>query len=107
MSLDIDLVDNGEYVWEGNITHNLNVMAQAVGIYEVVWRPDEIGYSGLTLAVLEKIVPAIEQLLFYRNVYEQYNPENGWGDYDTLVRFLVDYALALNRYPYAKIEVSR
>jgi hypothetical protein len=107
VSLDIGLTYNGELMWEGNITHNLVPMAQAAGAYEVVWRPDEIGYDRLGLAVLEEIVPAINHLLYERHHYEQFNPENGWGDYDTLVRFLVDYALALNKFPYAEIKVSR
>lgn len=44
MSLDITLravrpVD----VFSSNITHNLNAMAEAAGIYRQIWRPEEIG----------------------------------------------------------------
>jgi hypothetical protein len=32
-----------ECVFDANITHNLNKMADAAGIYEACWRPEEIG----------------------------------------------------------------
>jgi hypothetical protein len=39
-----------------NITHNLNNMAKAVGLYEVLWKPEEIGVSTAfqMIAPLEK-----------------------------------------------------
>ena len=45
MSLDIDLVLDGRVVYSTNITHNLNEMAEAVGIYTHLWRPEEIAYT--------------------------------------------------------------
>jgi hypothetical protein len=110
MSLDIGLTYNGELMWEGNITHNLGRMSRAAGAYEAVWTPDDPSDGGAPYnprQVIDEIVPAINHLLYERHHYEQFNPENGWGDYDTLVRFLVDYALALSKFPNAEIKVSR
>ena len=39
----LNIFDNKECVYEGNITHNLNRMAEACGIYMELWRPEEIG----------------------------------------------------------------
>jgi hypothetical protein len=39
-----------------NITHNLNKMAQAVGLYDVLWNPEKIGITTASqmIAPLEK-----------------------------------------------------
>ena len=48
MSLDVQLkyeVEPNEFitVYDGNITHNLAPMAEYLGLYKPVWRPDENG----------------------------------------------------------------
>src|SRR5690606_38286233 len=43
MSLDVHLYKDGQEVHWGNITHNLNTMANEAGIYPALWRPEEIG----------------------------------------------------------------
>ena len=45
MSLDFRLSVDGDEVYSRNITHNLNKMAEAAGIYTVLWRPDENGIT--------------------------------------------------------------
>jgi len=46
MSLDVKLVDeNGDYLYEDNITHNLGQMADRADIYKCLWRPDENGFE--------------------------------------------------------------
>ena len=58
MSLDVSLYRKGtnhwddgsteeikDYVCDLNITHNLNKMASELGVYEHLWRPDEIGVT--------------------------------------------------------------
>ena len=39
-----DIYDDAKLA-DVNITHNLNKMADAVGLYEVLWKPDEIGIT--------------------------------------------------------------
>lgn len=45
-----------------NITHNLNEMAKAVGLYEVLWHPEEIGITVASQMILplEKGVKELE-----------------------------------------------
>jgi hypothetical protein len=39
--------------------------------------------------------------------FEQLNPENGWGDYDVLVRFVSNYLAACIEHPDALVEADR
>ena len=34
----------GREIYSRNITHNLNDMAEAAGLYEALWRPDDTGF---------------------------------------------------------------
>jgi len=84
--------DNNETnkVYSANITHNLNTMASKAGIYDYLWQPNEIGIT----KAHQLIEPLEKGLLFLRDdpaFFKQFNPENGWGDYDGLVRFTQNY----------------
>jgi hypothetical protein len=105
VSLDIALTHKGQTVWEGNITHNLGKMADRAGMYEAIWRPDELGYDAHD--VLDDVRDGLHHMLTFREDHESLNPENGWGDYEALARFAFEYALALSKYPTAEIDVSR
>lgn len=107
MSLDVDLIDeNGNPVYEFNITHNLNKMASACGLYMAMWRPEEIDCE-----CAEDLIPTLQNgiinLALNKDGYLKYEPDNGWGTYDGLLRIAVDYLAACEKYPKAKIEVSR
>lgn len=93
-------------LFEANITHNLNKMADQAGIYEALWRPEEIdckiahdliGKLGLGLDVLKK----------EPEHFKQWNPSNGWGNYENLVSFVERYLNACIENPNAIISVSR
>ena len=70
-----------------NITHNLNNMAKAVGLYEVLWRPEEIEITTASqmIAPLEK---AIEELVANPEKYKVFNPPNGFGSYKDFIYLL-------------------
>ncbi len=107
MSLDIDLVNEyGDVVWEGNITHNLTKMADEVGIYEALWRPEEINATKAH-HIEDYIVNGLIELIKYPKKYEKYNPSNGWGSYDGLINFCLDYLSNIRTYPNSKIEACR
>lgn len=96
-----------------NITHNLGVMADAVKLsngmtlYDVLWRPDE--QVGLKFAkdISELLDEGWNILLSDPEKYKRYNPDNGWGDYDGLERFVYKYRNACWDNPDATICVSR
>lgn len=103
----VTVVDGGtDEVYAANITHNLNRMADAAGIYQTLWRPEEIGITH----ALELIVPLQSGLALLRSDperFKQLNPENGWGTYEGLVEFVERYLVACENYPAAAVSVSR
>ena len=106
MSLDFTLSVDGDEVYSRNITHNLNKMAEAAGIYTVLWRPDE---NGITKAhqCIAPLREGLLDLIAHRAHYEQYNSPNGWGLYKHFVPFVTDGFMACCEHPDADVEVSR
>lgn len=80
-------------------------MAKAVGLYEVLWKPEEVGITTASqmIAPLEK---AIDELVANPDKYKVFNPPNEYGSYEDFVSFC---RLALDncrKYPDAVIEAS-
>lgn len=113
-------------VYSANITHNLGKMADEAGIYEALWRPHRLkeGYNipegdyqaewkfeeeNKTTAkeLIEPLRQGLHNLKSEPERYKKFNPENGWGSYDVLVKFVENYLNACYEYPDAIIEVSR
>lgn len=93
-------------VYSANITHNLNEMADAAGIYKYLWRPEEVG-----VATAEQLInPLSYGLALLESDPDQFmafNPLNGWGSYEGLVKFVRDYITACRKYPTATVKVWR
>ena len=106
MSLDVYLIKEGETVYSDNITHNLNKMASEAGIYEALWRPEEINaiIAKDLIMILEK---GIFDLKSRRQHFEKFNASNGWGKYDNLLDFATSYFEACKENPETIIYVSR
>lgn len=93
-------------VYSANITHNLNKMAGEAGIYEHLWQPDEINITKAK-ELIEPLREGLHKLKSEPERYKKFNPENGWGSYDVLVKFVENYLNACYEYPDADVEVSR
>ena len=93
-------------LYDANITHNLNAMAGVAGVYQALWRPEEIGVTHA-----KQLIPLLRQgldrLLEDPKKFEPYNPKNGWGSYSGLVSFAKGYLAACEEYPDATVYVSR
>lgn len=115
MSLDVylyvDINTGGENphrveLFEANITHNLNTMADAAGCYEALWRPEKVGITSA-----EQLIPILEDS--YRRLrenpqeFEKYNADNGWGTYEGLCRFMKNYLDACRKHPRALVRADR
>jgi len=113
-------------VYSANITHNLSKMAGQAGIYEALWKPHKLkeGYniseddhkaerefeSNTIMKAKELIAPlreGLHKLKMEPEKYKKFNPENGWGSYDGLVKFVENYLNACYKNQEAKVEVSR
>jgi hypothetical protein len=113
MSLDVDLmVVQPTSVYSGNITHNLGKMAAQVKLangltlYDVLWRPDEHGLE-YAKDISELLDEGWNILLSDPYHYMTFNPENGWGTYNNLEKFVYEYRNACWDDPDAKVSVSR
>ncbi len=107
MSLDVHLtaIRPTEVYW-ANITHNLAPMAKEAGIYQYLWRPDEIGITKAS-QLIEPLQMGFDYLTNHREHCQQFNPSNGWGTYEGLVSFVEKYLQACRENPDADVTVSR
>jgi hypothetical protein len=107
MSLDITLTAvRPTEVYSANITHNLNKMAEAAGIYEALWRPEELGirHAGL---LIEPLSVGLAKLKADPMYYSQFNAPNGWGMYENFVPFVEKYLEACKANPDAEVHAYR
>lgn len=124
-------------LYSANITHNLGKMAGEAGIYYTLWHPGELLDSATAERIraaksagnyhdsggvyeLERTLPiahardliapltaGLALLESDPDRFKAFNPANGWGDYDGLVRFVRDYLAACKEDPDTTVEVSR
>jgi hypothetical protein len=113
MSLDFYLtikVDTGApelhtvELYSGNITHNLNTMAESAGIYKCLWRPNELWDN----PTADKLIPHLEagllKLKSNPEYFKQFNASNGWGTYDDFVHFVEEVLNACKEHPKANVR---
>ena len=112
-----------ETEWNANITHNMNKMAMKIpvsyqvegetyenNLYYLVWRPEEVGIGNVcnnTDIVAEALQTGLAYMISHREELLQYNPDNGWGDYDSFLEWLINYWRACLNNPGCEIKVSR
>jgi len=95
-----------DQIYSANITHNLNTMADKAGIYEYLWRPDEIGITKAK-ELIEPLREGLHKLKSEPEKYKAFNPSNGWGSYEGLVNFVSNYLDACYKNPESDVSVSR
>jgi len=97
--------DRDEF-YQDNVTHNMTDMARAADLYKCCWRPEEIGITKAE-QLIEPLRQGIERLKAEPERFKQFNPSNGWGDYDGFVAWLERYLAACIEYSDADVGVSR
>ncbi len=88
------------------ITHNLNKMAEAAGLYEVLWKPEKIGIT-LAHQMIAPLEKGIKELAANPQKYKTFDSPNGYGNYDDLLHFCQSTLDCCRQYPNAVIEASR
>ena len=111
MSLDFCLLSSDEStpeasVFDLNITHNLNEMADVAGLYQCLWHPEEINATKAK-DIIELLEVGIARLRLLPEVYKKFNASNGWGTYEDLLEFAKDTLIACKENPEAIIQVNR
>lgn len=93
-------------VYSSNITHNLCKMAEVAEIYTYLWRPDEAGIK-VAKELIDPLREGLHRLKLDPEKYKKFNPVNGWGSYEGLVKFVQEYLDACYSYPDAEVSVWR
>lgn len=93
-------------VYSANITHNLGGMAREAGIYQHLWRPEEIGVTKAK-QLIEPLAQGLTLLKSDPERFKKHNPPNGWGSYDRFIPWIEEYLAACIMNPDADVEVSR
>lgn len=94
-----------EYVFDANITHNLNIMAAYAGVYQACWKPKVIKATKA-----KDIIPILER--GYKKLKEKpkyfmkFNASNGWGVYENFLPWVKEYLDACKEFPECEIRVS-
>lgn len=103
MALNVYLIRHGEYVYEDYLTHNMLPMAEAVGIYKVIWEPREVGVRRAS-QVIKPLSEGLQRLQEDPERFRRLNPKNGYGDYEYFVDFVRKYLRACREYPRAGVR---
>jgi len=93
-------------VYRANITHNLNKMAEAAGIYKHLWRPEEIGITKAS-ELIEPLMVGLALLKSDPKRFKKFDAPNGWGLYVHFVPFVEKYLRACEENPDAAVEAYR
>jgi hypothetical protein len=81
-------------------------MAEAAGIYDYLWRPDEIACF-VASDITQFLEDGIKRLEADPERFIKLNSPNGWGTYPNLIRFAKSVLEACRNYPDARIGVWR
>jgi hypothetical protein len=95
-----------ECVYDANITHNLNTMADKADIYKALWRPEEINIFKAK-GLIELLEIGLKDLKNRPEYFKEFNSSNGWGMYAHFVPFVEKYLNACKEFPESDIHVSR
>jgi len=109
LSIDVDTWGPEPYtvrLFRANITHNLGAMAREAGIYQHLWRPEELG---ITTAgqLIEPLRDGLAMMKSDPARFEKHNASNGWGLYIHFVPWIEKYLEACIAHPRATVSVSR
>jgi len=102
----VELPSDTNMVYTANITHNLSYMAKEAGIYECLWRPEDIGIS-IASELIEPLIMGLRKMKSDPEIFKVFNPSNGWGNYEGLVSFVEEYLNACKQFPEAEVSVWR
>ena len=98
--------EENEELYQANITHNLGKMAGEAGIYQHLWRPEEINITKAS-ELIEPLTTGLVLLKSDEKRFMKFNSPNGWGMYEHFVPFVEEYLNACKEFPDATISISR
>ena len=88
-------------VWSSNMTSNVAPMWRKAGANLAEFEGKEAAEC------LPILLAAIDEMVAHPDEYKALNPPNGWGSYDSCLRYLRDIAAACERHRGSVVRVSR
>lgn len=91
-------IETNEY-WSGNITHNLNEMAEdclswdGFSLYQLLWGENLPNFKKWTY--ISHLSECLNVLKDDPEHFKKFNPANGWGDYEQLCEFVEEFIRVL------------
>ena len=92
-------------VYTANITGNLTEMADAAGLFKLLWKPAELGHDKAK-DLIDGLERGLKILKGDPAYFKEFNSKNGWGDYEDLLNFVRKYLDACKENPNTKIQIS-
>ena len=97
-------------VFYANITSNLRKMTEIVDLYISLFRPHSLVSNSEEMEAFDLVPYLVDGIkLLEENkdtLIENFNPSNGWGSYDDLLKVCKNYLEACNEFPDSKIFAS-
>lgn len=85
MGLHFYLKTDKETIFTAYITHNLIKMAKAAGIYQALWRSEQIKDNVSAIDLIKPLTDGLLNLEDNPDKYKIHNPDNGFGSYEGFV----------------------
>lgn len=95
-----------ETLFSKSITHNLTKMAEEAGIYGILWHPETNGIETAS-DMIPELTEGLRKLIEDPIKFQVFNPENGWGSYNVLVKFVDEYLQACLKHRDAIVVADR
>jgi hypothetical protein len=93
-------------LFSANYTHNGGGMADAAGIYQVLWRAEENGIKKAR-QLIEPLRAGLALMVADPVKFKQFDSPNGWGKYEHFVPWVRKLLAACEEYPDANVRTSR
>lgn len=89
-----------------NVTHNLTAIADKVGLYKPLWRPEEVGITKAK-DLIPLLITGIQSLNEGATELKKLEPENGWGTLPGFISFCQNLLKDCVDHPEAEVIVCR
>jgi hypothetical protein len=93
-------------VFEVGTTHNLIEMAEKAGLYQYIWKPEELNIKEAH-ELIDPLYRGLTLLKSKPDYFKQFEADNGWGTYEQFVSFVEKYLNGCIENPDGLIEANR
>lgn len=104
LKIDVDTGGKEPYsvnLFDSNYTHNCVPMWKKAGIYEALYESE----GKTAYEVIETLKKGLQDMKDHPKIYQELNPDNGWGDYESALKWIQELVDTFERHPKGVIGV--